>query len=359
MLAAMFVRRSLAVSAPLLVVTIAIALAAGGCAEPSAGVHVIVTMKDGDFDDGHAFDHLTLTANVGDRSAAACLYPADAVNGAVPLDDPSPNACADRRAQPWTGPPSAASWALASAPRTINVDAIEGEEIEVTVTGGLGGRLGTVRGEGKLVASPSWPDLTIELKPAQPLFPDGCGARLDPSFPAEFDAKYGICDATLDECPATAGLLTRSPAVACLEDGTSRIRNGPGVTCSVEQGEPIVWRTPPLPTLYSCVRIFVRGQLARCKKGDPGDLSGCEETTACAPKPVTVWSRTKGSDTFFSEIALDCLPPTVVPITWSVLLDLPEQAAFVGLSQSTRTSDDGACFLDVEAIASTSKECIP
>ena len=36
----------------------------------------------------------------------------------------------------------------------------------------------------------------------------------------------------------------------------------------------------------------------------------------------------------------------------SVLLDLAKEAAIVGLSQSAATTDDGACFLDVEAIAS-------
>lgn len=340
---------------------LAIAGAPLACTEPPSGVHVIVTMKDADFDDAHLFDHLTLTARIADRRADACLYPADAVDRAVPLDDPSPNACADRRTQPWTGPPTAASWALEKTPRTINIDTDGPEEVEITVVGGLGGRLGTVRATGTLVASPDYPDLTLTLEAADPLFPDGCEARLEPSVPEDFEGQYELCEAPFDEsspCPAI-GTSLRSPAVTCLDDEWSRVRNGPGVTCGLEKGQPVVWRTPPLPTIRSCVRLFVRGQLARCKEGNPIDDPACEKTTACTPKPVALWSRGKLADVFHTWVPFECLPPTGVPMTWSVLLGLPKEAALVGLSQSVETSDEDACFLDVDAIASTSKECPP
>jgi len=359
MLCAMSARRSPRESALFAAAILAITCAPIACTEPPAGVHVIVTMKDADFNDAHVFDHLTFTARVADRRADACFYPADAVDRTVGLDEPSPNGCADLRTQAWTGPPTASSWALEETPRTVNVDALDGEEVEITVTGGLGGRLGTVRGTGKLTATPDYPELTVTLAPGEVLFPSGCGARLDASFPADFDAKYQLCDAILDDCPATGFTLLRSPAITCLDDATSRVRNGPGFTCGGQIGETIVWRTPLLPTAYACVRIFVRGQFVRCKDGNPLDPHGCKETTACTPKPVSLWSRAKLSDTFYSMIPLDCLPPTAVPITWSVLLNLPKEAAVIGLSQSVDASDDDACFLDVEAIASTAKECIP
>src|SRR5262245_6913129 len=126
--------------------TFALAACALACKAAPAGVHVVVTMKDADFDADHAFDHLSVTATIRERRADACLFPADAVDRAVPLDEPSPTGCADLRTQPWNGPPTAASWALEATPRTINVEAENAEEVTVTVTGGLGGRLGTVRG---------------------------------------------------------------------------------------------------------------------------------------------------------------------------------------------------------------------
>lgn len=333
---------------------------AGGCADPQAGIHVTVTMRDADFDADHLFDHLTFTARVGERRADACLYPADAVERAAPLDEPSPHACADARTQPWNGPPTAASWALADKPRTVNVDALEGEEVEVTVTGGLGGRLGTVRGSGKLVAGASFPELTIDLAGDAKVFPSACDARLEPSFPAEFDAKYKLCDAYLDDCPGALSIYARSPAVTCLGDGTSRVRNGPGLTCGVADGAPVVWHTPPVPTFNPCVRVFVRGRFVRCADGSPLDEAGCTRTTACAPQPIALWTRTKADPTkVFSSVEMGCLPPMGVAMTWSVLLALPKDAAIVGLSQSTSTDADGACFLDVETLTSTVKECPP
>ncbi len=333
---------------------------AAGCTDPPAGVHVIVTMDDAEFDADHLFDHLTFTARIGERRADACLYPADAVDRAVPVDVPSPNACADMREQPWTGPPTSASWALAGKPRTINVDALSGEEVEITVTGGLGGRLGTVRGSGKIIAGADFPELTIHIESDAKVFPAGCEARLEPSFPEEFDANYKLCDAYLDDCPGALVVLARSPAVMCLDDGTSRVRNGPGFTCGITSGDAVVWHTPALPTINPCVRTFVRGRFVRCADGTPLDERGCKTTTACAPQPVSLWVRAKGDvGNVISSIAMECLPPSNVPITWSVLLDLPKDAAIVGLSQSAATTDDGACFLDVEAITSTTKECPP
>ncbi|MFO0588473.1 MAG: hypothetical protein U0441_13075 [Polyangiaceae bacterium] len=344
-----------------LLVTSALIASSGalGCADPAAGVHVIVTMDDADFSDEHLFDHLTFTARIGERRADACLYPADAVERAVPIDDTSPNACADARTQAWTGPPTAESWALEGKPRTINVEAEAGEEVEISVTGGLGGRLGTVRGAGSMIASSSFPELTIRLTNDAALFPAGCGARLEPSFPEEFDANYKLCEAALTTCPATSVFLTRSAAVSCLDDGTSRVRNAPGLTCGLDDGEPAVWRTPALPTPAGCVRVFVRGRFARCKSGDPLAAGGCARTTACTPKPIALWSRDKLSapKDFFATVPMECLPPIGVSMTWSVLLDLPKES-IVGLAQSTDTASDDACFVDVEAIAATSKECL-
>ncbi len=332
---------------------------AGGCTAPPAGIHVTITMDDADFDDDHLFDHLTFTARVAERRADACLYPADAVERAVPLDDASPNACADRREQPWTGPPTAASWALADNPRTINVEALDGEEVDVTVTGGLGGRLGTVRGAGKLVASAAFPELEIHLAGDVKVFPSGCDARLEPPFNKEFDAKYELCDAYLDDCPGELGVYARSPAVTCLDDGTSRLRNGPGVTCGISAGEPAVWHSLPRPTIGSCVRIFVRGRFVRCADGSPLDKGGCTTTTACAPQPVSLWIRTKlDPATVFATADMECLPPMGVTMTWSVLVDLPKDPAIVGISQSTATDGDGACFLDVDSIT-WAKSCLP
>ena len=332
---------------------------AGGCADPTAGVHVIVTMDDADFSEEHLFDHLTLTALIGERRADACLYPADAVERAIPIDDPSPNACADARTQAWTGPPTVDSWALAKKPRTINVEAEAGEEVEIVVTGGLGGRLGTVRGGGSAIASSSFPELPVRLTNDAKLFPDGCGARLEPAFPDEFEAKYELCEAALTTCPATSVFLTRSAAVSCLADGTSRVRNAPGLTCDVDDGEPAVWRAPALPAPSGCVRVFVRGRFARCKSGDPLAEGGCARTTACTPSPVAMWSREKlaAPKDLFAATPMECLPPTGVAMTWSILLDLPSDP-IVGLAQSTTAAGDDACFLDVEAIASTYKECL-
>ena len=38
---------------------------------------------------------------------------------------------ADLRTQEWTGPPTAHSWALEATPRTLNIDAADGEEVEI------------------------------------------------------------------------------------------------------------------------------------------------------------------------------------------------------------------------------------
>lgn len=343
-----------------LTICAALAAAALGCTAPPSGVHVVVTMADAEFDDDHLFDHLTVTATIGARTATACLYPADAVTEALAVTDPSPFACADHRTQPWTGPPSAQTWALAGKPRTVNVDAEPGEEVDVAVVGGLGGRLGTVRGGGKLVASSSFPELRVELARDQKVFPLGCDARLEPSLPEEFDTRYRVCDAGLTSCPDIDPLFRRSPAVTCLSDGTSRVRNGPGFTCGTQTGEANVWHTTALPSLVPCLRIFVTGHFVRCKSGDPLVEGGCEETTDCAADPVSLWSRLKTPDgLLISNPSMECIPPSIVPVTFSVRVKLPKEPVFLGIAQSVATAGDGACFLDVQSLATTAKDCAP
>lgn len=320
-------------------------------------------MEDGEFDAGHAFDHLTFTATVGDLRADACLYAADAVTQEIALDAPSKSACADLREQPWTGPPTATTWALAKGPREINVEAGDGARVRVEVIGGFGGRLGTVKGSGEAVAAPGYPELRIELTRGEALFAGPCGIELAPSFPEEFDTKYRLCEASRVKCPENVPSLLRSPAVYCVNEETSRLRNGPGVTCGEEAGAPTVWRTPPVPSIEGksgCVRIFASARFARCVEGDPSDPDGCAVTTDCAPKPVSLWSREGDIDgPTLSEVAMDCVPPTAVPITWSLPLQVTSGLVVVGISQSVETSDEGACFLDIESITATSVACDP
>jgi hypothetical protein len=335
--------------------TIACAL---GCTSPQAGIHAVVTMRDADFDEEHTFDHLTVTATIGERRADACLFPADAVGRALPLDEPSKTGCADLRTQPWNGSPTAASWALQDTPRTVNVEAEDGEEVVVTVVGGLGGRIGTVRGEGKGRASASFDRVDIELTPDQKVFPEGCDARLEPSFPESFDAKYRLCDALVSDCPALKPGLQRSPAVFCLDDGSSRVRNAPEITCGVTTGDASIWHTPALPKVKSCLRMFVRGHFVRCIKGDPLDAGGCTVTTDCAPQPTSIWTRDVND--IVNELdsaAMHCLPPVAVPITLSFELALPEAGVVYGLRQSVDTASEGACFLDVESFTGTYTDC--
>lgn len=334
-----------------------------GCTAPPAGVHVVVTMEDGEFDEQHAFDHLSFTARVGERTGAACLYAADAVTREIALDEPSPHACADRREQAWTGPPTAETWALAEDPREINVEAGDGERVAVEVIGGFGGRLGTVKGAGEMTATRDYPELRIALERGEGLFDGPCGLTLEPSFPEEFDTKYRLCEATRVKCPEKAASLLRSPAVFCVDEETSRLRNGPGVTCDEQTGSPTVWRTPPIPSIEGktgCVRIFASARFARCVEGDPTDPDGCAVTTDCTPAPVRIWTRAGDIDgPTLSDVAMDCAPPTAVPITWSLPLLVTNGTVVVGISQSVETSAEGACFLDVESITATAVECPP
>lgn len=349
------------VSRPLL----ACVAAAGSlaCTAPPAGVHVVVTMEDADFTADHAFDHLTVIARVGDREARVCLYPADAVTRERALDDASPHACADLREQPWTGPPTAASWALAARPRTINVEAADGERVEVEVIGGFGGRLATVTGAGERPAAADYPELRVALSAGERVFAEGCELELETSLPEEFDTRYRLCEAFMVKCPEKAPSLLRSPAVYCVNEETSRLRNGPGVTCGEEQGAPTVWRTPPIPAIEGqtgCVRLFATARFARCKDGDPADPRGCEVTTDCTPAPVSGWTRAGGvNGPTLSEAAMECAPPTAVPITWSMQLRVANGDVVAGISQSVKTSAEGACFLDVESIAARSVPCDP
>lgn len=332
------------------------------CAPPPAGVHVVVTMEDSEFSGEHTFDHLTVVARVGERVAGACLYPADAVVRERALDDPAPHACADLREQPWTGPPTAATWALADNPREINVEAAGGELVEVEVTGGFGGRLGTMTGAGEQVASADYPELHIELRRGVPVFEEGCELRLEPSFPDEFDTKYRLCEALEVKCPEKVPYLLRSPAVTCVGE-MSRLRNAPGVTCDQAEGSPTVWRTPPVPSIdgkSGCVRIFASARFARCREGDPGDPQGCPLTTDCTTAGARVWTRDGGvNGATLSDVTMSCAPPTTLPVTWSLVVKDTIGDVVVGISQSVEAAAEGACFLDVESITATSVDCTP
>ena len=118
----------------------------------------------------------------------------------------------------------------------------------VEVNGGFGGRLGVVTGSGEMIATADYPELRITLTRGEATFPASCELRLEPAVPDDFDSKYRLCDAKQVKCPEKAlSLLRRSAAVYCVEGGTSRLRNRPGLTCSQDTGLPTVWRTPPVP----------------------------------------------------------------------------------------------------------------
>ncbi|MEZ4307680.1 MAG: hypothetical protein R3F14_06495 [Polyangiaceae bacterium] len=88
-----------------------------GCSPPQAGVHVVVTMADEEFDAAHPFDHLTVEALVGARRARACLFEAVAETREVEDAAAGETACADLREAVWVGAPSAATWQLQKDPR--------------------------------------------------------------------------------------------------------------------------------------------------------------------------------------------------------------------------------------------------
>jgi hypothetical protein len=334
----------------------------GACSAPPSGVHVVVTMSAAGYDDQHAFDHLTMKARIGARRAVACLYPADAVERAVALDgEPRPKACADRRTQRWTGPPTAEGWALDTQPLSINVEAAEGEDVDIEVIGGLGGLVGTVQGSGAMRASSAFPELRVEL--AGELVLPECDAHLESLFLGGVNTLDPMYDA--EECGDKSWF--RSPAVVPVDAGgsrVSRVLNDPGLTCpdgGASDGDGLVWsfekNSKATGDKATWVRVHTRGRFVRCVEGDPGDPGGCTVTADCTTLPVGVGVRALDAGPEGWDLKnVTCLPPTSVPITWSVEIWRPAGKVLYGLAQDVKAAGAGSCFLDVYEIATEAFE---
>jgi len=121
----------------------------------------------------------------------------------------------------------------------------------------------------------------------------------------------------------------------------------PALDRSVESGGPWTWKVSSPPPRDSPLG-----------PGDPRDPAGCVKTTDCTPQPVTVWTRETGTPgVTLSSAQVGCLPPVAVALTWSVDLERPEGQVIFGISQSEEAGTEGACFADVEAVATLRVPC--
>jgi len=337
-----------------------IVLGAGCGRSGESGVHVVVTV-DSSMASGVYFDHVTVTAQGGGETATACFFPPDApARQAAVTEAGSDDPCVDLLTMGTPNPPTAATWDLSGAPRSVNFVFPEGVTPSIVAYAALG-ESGPVAAANLTApsASPDFPDVTIALSPVTTT-QDSCALDF---APAGVESSSLVCDA-----PPVAGCLDMASSGGCAStvqclSGTARIvpTEQP---CGSGSAVNMVWRADATqPEADDCAPVVLVGRFVRCASGSPAD-AGCLLTTDCTPPPTLLGYENTALPQQVTDIS--CLPPSLVPralvVFFSNQRSSSDTRAYPFLIESPPSTDPGdACFLDVQSIfvASSSQIACP
>ena len=325
--------------------------------EGQSGVHVTVALAASGWTTTDQFDHITVTATSGSLHAVVCL---STVQGAAAAFDDAgyrdggSDPCADRTDLAWTTVPTASTWHLDQAARTVNFDFPEDSPVDIVAEAHLGGlpAIGTATGH----ATSSIGGNTADLRLARVGTAAACAITYGPS--AANDASTApICDEMVKDClcaqsdQSPKDCLGAGPGLACNDAGTQLVIDPAMVptTCPTEDvGRGIARATS------NCLLVATTVRMYRCVEGN--DAGTCTPTADCVPPTASIVVRVPQTGQKTADFSLSCLPPTVFGIPISTKVDIPSTSvlniSWIGFDV-THSDDPQSCRVDIDPVTFT------
>ena len=345
-------------------ITIAGAILGVSCRplEGQSGVHVSVALAATGWSTTDQFDHITVTATSGSSHAVVCLSTVQG-NASAFADagyrDGGSDPCADRGDLAWTTVPTASTWHLDQAARTINFEFPDSAPVHVVAEARLGGLSAVGSAAGDSTASIGGGTLDLRLAKLASA-PGSCGITYGASVEADA-ATAAICTLADDGgapvdclCAKTSGPMPKD----CLGITT-------GLSCSENNTHLTIDPTkiaPGCPTndvgrgitraMTTCLLVATTVRMFRCL--DAGADGTCLEPTAdCIPPEAGIVIREPQTGEANARLSLDCLPPTVFGIPISAQLNIDPRGRlsipWIGLDVG-RLDDPRACKVDIDPV---------
>jgi hypothetical protein len=341
-----------------------------GCKAGDAGVHVVVHLDQPDSGDWAtiAFDHVTVRATSGSRTAVVCLTPRSEGKRAivVPPGAPSdPDPCADMHGGAYAGvngvyPPESIydDWDFTTSPWVLNFDAVRaGETVSVegkAVFGGaasVGAPVGVMSTRGQARADSSFPTVDLAfVVPQNDLFwgpPDRRCDQGDDLSSWTNPSTFKTQAANPRACPRAEPALSYSDALVRVSTPSDVVGRIPPVVASgCPGGEPdgvIVWKSDPIAVDAPCTSLQLTGRFARCASGDARDPAGCATSVRCVPPPTDL--VVLAGQRIVQSQSISCVPSYPEPVQYLMPYnDLDAGPITVAIR---RGPSDGGCFFDL------------